>query len=127
MSQAGQITTSRSSRLHWLVELTGEHDLATTGALRTELDRVLTDGSAVVVDLSGVTFIDSSVVGVLLNARRSAAEAPARALVVVAPAGGAPRRLLEFIGVQSVIPVVETREDALVRAEGFTADPEPAS
>ncbi len=127
MPPTGQITSSRSTDSHWLVALTGEHDLATAAALRAELDRVLAGGSGVVVDLSQVTFIDSSVVGVLLNAHRSTAERPGQALVVVAPAGGTPRRLLDFIGVQAVIPLVDTHQDALVTAEAFAADAEPAS
>ena len=113
MPQAGKIASSRTSENRWLVELSGEHDLSTSPAVRAELDRLLADGASVVVDLSQVTFIDSSVVGVLLNAHRSATDLLGQTLVVVAPPAGTPARLLDFIGAQSVLPVFESREDAL--------------
>jgi anti-sigma B factor antagonist len=113
MSQAGEIASRRTGENRWLVELSGEHDLSTSPAVRAELDRVLADGASVVVDLSQVTFIDSSVVGVLLNAHRSATHLLGQTLVVVAPPAGTPARLLDFIGAHSVLPVVESREDAL--------------
>jgi len=113
MSQAGKIASSRTGEARWLVELSGEHDLSTSPAVRAELDRVLADGGSVVVDLSQVSFIDSSVVGVLLNAHRSATGLLGQTLVVVAPPAGTPARLLDFIGAQSVLPVVESRKDAL--------------
>jgi anti-anti-sigma factor len=114
MPSAGTIASSRTSESRWLVELTGEHDLSTAPRLRTELDRVLADGASVVVDLSRVSFIDSSVVGVLLNAHRSAADLVGQTLVVVAPPAGTPARLLEFIGAPRVLPMFESRADALV-------------
>jgi anti-anti-sigma factor len=119
MQHAGTITRTRTGESLWLVELSGEHDLSTAAGLRAELDHVLSDGASVVVDLSQVTFIDSSVVGVLLTAHRSAGDALGRALVIVAPPAGAPARLLAFIGAQSVLPVFESRADAL-------ASPAPA-
>ena len=54
-----------------VVEARGEVDVATAPALRAAVDGALDDGPAeVVVDLRGVTFIDSTGLGVLIGARR---------------------------------------------------------
>ncbi len=67
-----------------LVSLEGEFDLAAVPALRDELLKILSDGrSDVVVDLTGVTLIDSATLGVLLRALR-AANAQRRSLSLVA-------------------------------------------
>jgi anti-anti-sigma factor len=52
-----------------VVWLAGEHDIATVAALREELVAATADGADVVVDLSGATFIDASIVRVLEEAR----------------------------------------------------------
>ena len=51
-----------------IVRLGGEHDVATADAVRSALT-VDGDG-AVIVDLGGCTFADSSIIAVLLQARR---------------------------------------------------------
>ena len=54
-----------------VVALGGEVDLHTAPQLGEELDAVAADaGRRVIVDLSGATFIDSTVLGVLLRALR---------------------------------------------------------
>lgn len=112
MVRAGTISTARTTETQWLVQLAGEHDLSTAPELRAELDRVLADGASVVVDLSDVTFIDSSVVGVLLNAQRCSAALDGQAVAVVAPASGTPARLLDFVGAHDVLHIVRSRADA---------------
>jgi anti-sigma B factor antagonist len=55
------------------VALTGEIDLAAAPVIRDHVDRLLgTDTAAVVIDLSGVTFLDSSGIGTLLTCRKMA-------------------------------------------------------
>lgn len=55
-----------------VVSVSGEVDVATAPALRDRLASVAdgADGRPVVVDLSGVTFIDSTGLGVLIGARK---------------------------------------------------------
>jgi anti-anti-sigma factor len=60
-----------------VLRLGGEHDVATAGALRDALADA--DAAAVVVDLTDCTFADSSIISVLLHARR---ERPAFAVVL---------------------------------------------
>ena len=55
-----------------MVVLAGEHDLYTAPALRERITGVLEGGTALVIDLTPSTFIDSSVLRVLLEARREA-------------------------------------------------------
>jgi len=52
-----------------IMSVTGEIDLASIAEFRTALRR-LPDDQSVIVDLSGVDFLDSLGVGVLLGARR---------------------------------------------------------
>lgn len=54
----------------------GEVDVSSAPALRQELDQLLAEGSTtVIVDLSGVGFLDSTGLGALVAARANAAEA----------------------------------------------------
>jgi anti-anti-sigma factor len=85
-----------------VIALRGEHDLSTGPAIQ----------AAIVFDLADATFIDSTVVGVMVGARRRAAESGG-SVAVVAPAGGAPARVLTLVGINDVLPLHETRDEAL--------------
>ena len=54
--------------------MSGEHDLGTVSRVREALGAAAADGKAVLVDLSSATFVDSSILGALLEARREARE-----------------------------------------------------
>jgi anti-sigma B factor antagonist len=112
------------------VVVRGEHDIYTAPALRDRLDQALSGetGSGqkiagVVVDLSSATFLDSSILGALLEARRQALE---RAVGYVVPLGDAPepgvQRILEITGLVPVFPVVRSRDEALEAARAAPAD-----
>ena len=58
-----------------VVVVEGEHDIYTAPTLRERLDEALGRGGGIVVDLTAATFVDSSVLGALLDARRRAIEA----------------------------------------------------
>ena len=91
--------------------LRGELDL--TGAPRIEehVQSALLDGTgAFVLDLSGLTFMDSSGVNTLLRAR-SLLGREQRDLVLICPPGPV-RRVLELIGVVDVLAPFASREDA---------------
>ena len=57
-----------------VVVVEGEHDIYTAPTLRERLDEALDRGGGIVVDLTAATFVDSSVLGALLDARRRALE-----------------------------------------------------
>jgi anti-sigma B factor antagonist len=77
----------------------------------------------VIVDLSASTFLDSSILGALLEARRQALE---RAIGFVVCLGEAPepgvKRILEITGLVPVFPVVRSRDEALDAARAAPAD-----
>ena len=96
-----------------VVEVSGEIDLHSAPQLRAELGRAIEEPSPprVVLDLSGVSFLDSTGVGVLVGALKRAREA-----------GGAlhfchaqPRvkRVFEITGLIGALPLFPTRDEAL--------------
>jgi len=95
----------------------GEHDIYTAPALRERLDEALERGGGVVVDLTRATFVDSSVLGALLDARRRAIEAQ-QGFVVCVGENVEPgvRRILDITGLVPVLPVIEGREAAIEAA-----------
>lgn len=105
------------------VVVRGEHDIYTAPALRDRLDEALDARPAgVIVDLSGATFLDSSILGALLEGRRQALE---RGLNYVVCLGGTPEpgvaRILEITGLVPVFPVVRSLDDALATARATPA------
>jgi anti-sigma B factor antagonist len=56
-----------------IVRATGEIDVATVGLLTRQLDTAREEGTSVLLDLSGVTFIDSTGLQLLLEASQSSA------------------------------------------------------
>ena len=105
------------------VVVTGEQDIYTAPALRDRLEQGLEAESGVIVDLSGSTFLDSSILGALLEARRQAQE---RSLGYVVCLGEEPEpgvaRILEITGLVPVFPVVRSRDEALEAARSAPAD-----
>jgi anti-sigma B factor antagonist len=95
-----------------LVAVTGELDLATVPALRGALTGAVERGaSALVVDLTGVTFVDSVGVGAILHSKRRLGE-NGRLAVVVAPSTYA-RVIFDVVGADSVVAVFEDRKAAV--------------
>jgi len=80
-----------------IVELHGELDISAVDAVQEALDELHAAGwSSVVMDLRGLTFIDSMGLGLLLKAERQARRADAAFAIV----DGSPAvaRLLEVVG-----------------------------
>ena len=95
-----------------VVEIAGELDLHGAPQLRAELGRALELGAPprVIVDLNGVTFLDSTGVGVLVGALKRARELDGQ-LVFCNPQ---PRvcRVFEITGLTEALPLFSTREEA---------------
>ncbi len=95
-----------------VVAVRGECDVFSADVLRTELMRQVEAGRVhVVVDLTGVTFIDSTGMGVLLRARGRLAACDGRLELVVGE--GSMRRLLRISALGPVFSVHRTLADAL--------------
>ncbi len=107
-----------------VVVVEGEHDIYTAPTLRDRLEEALgASPTGVIVDLSAATFLDSSILGALLEARRQALE---RTIGYVVSLGEDPepgvQRILEITGLVPVFPVVKSREEALEAARSAPAD-----
>jgi anti-sigma B factor antagonist len=95
-----------------VISPSGEVDIATAGQLRDRVDQVIerTEGT-VVVDLTSVTFIDSTGLGVLIGARKRCVEDGRTLRVVIAE----PRilKVFEITGLTELFDIRPTAELAL--------------
>lgn len=93
-----------------VLAVAGELDMHTSPALQERLDMFgLVDAPKVAVDLSGVPFMDSSSLGVLVvGLKRLREHGGALALVGVT---GSPRKVLSITGIDRVIPVYDQISD----------------
>lgn len=102
----GELTISsrRDAQTH-TIGLVGELDLATIDGVHRELARVeATDASAIIIDLSGLTFIDSSGVQLLYLAHTRHAGND-RFSLLRGPA--AVQRVFELSGLQQLLPFAD--------------------
>ena len=99
-----------------VVVLSGEHDVYTAPELRDKLESVIAESAPLVIDLTPTTFLDSSVLRVLLEARRNAEERGLGFAVALNDSESpGVRRILEVTGLIPVLPVLE-KEVALETA-----------
>jgi anti-sigma B factor antagonist len=98
-----------------VVRAAGEVDVSTAPALRDELTSVPESSKQVVVDLSDVTFLDSTGLGVLIAAMKRLRDSETGGrldLVVTRPQI---HKVLEVTGLTSVFTVHTTLDEALGR------------
>lgn len=96
----------------WVVTVHGEHDIATRPSLQEELDRVSAAGGRIVVDLSPASFLDSSVIRAVATPAAGDGSLP-HVADVVAPEGTFARRLAGLVGLDAVVRVHDTLDEAL--------------
>jgi anti-sigma B factor antagonist len=114
MEQATTIEVAGNARV---VTLSGEIDAYTAPSLRLDLRHLVETGTpVVVVDLSTVTFLDSSALGALVGALRRLRERNGRLLIV--PPQSAASRIFELTGLDGVLDLYEDRDAALSAANG---------
>jgi anti-sigma B factor antagonist len=114
---ANPIVLDESAEDVVVVVVEGEHDIYTAPTLRERLEEALGRGGGIVVDLTGATFVDSSVLGALLDARRRAIEAGQGYIVCVGEAvEPGVQRILDITGLVPVLPVLQGREEAIEAA-----------
>jgi anti-sigma B factor antagonist len=96
-----------------VIPLPGESDAYVAPRIRSDLVSALGAPSPLVVDLSQATFIDSTVVGVLLEGLAEC-EKRERPLFLLLPDDSAPEvhRLFELTGLNSLLPVVRSWDEA---------------
>lgn len=102
-----------------VVVVTGEYDLANVGALNDALNTVLSDETtSCLLDLSGVTFMDSSVIHALVRWSKEAQVSEREALAIMV--GGSETtaaRVLGLVGLLERLPIFATREAATLALE----------
>ena len=106
-----------------VVIVEGEHDVYTAPSLSEQLDALLAEGIPFVIDLTPTTFVDSSVLRVLLEARRRADERGIGFAVALGQDDSGPvRRVLDITGLVPVLPVHSGRDAAVQAARGAAAE-----
>lgn len=98
-------------RGHVLLRFAGEIDLSNTDQVEHQVMAEAAAGAPVVLDLSGLTYLDSA--GLHLLYRLSHAQAGTGRLVVVAPLGCRARTVIDLAGVAEGLGVVESVASAV--------------
>ena len=94
-----------------VVAVAGEVTFSNVTSLARELEAALTAAKNLVVDLTQVTFIDSSGLSSLLTASANARERGGALALVLAP--GEPPSIFRFRGVDRLLALYPSREAAL--------------
>lgn len=94
-----------------VVHCVGEVDVATAAQLRDVVQQAFADGSrAVALDMTGVTFMDSTGLGVVVGRLKTLRRAGGN--LTVAVTADRVRRVFEITGLDKVFVLHETPEDA---------------
>jgi anti-sigma B factor antagonist len=122
--QENRIELDRSDDGVAVVVVEGEHDVYTAPSLNERLDSLLEEHAPFVVDLTAATFVDSSVIRVLLEARRRAEETNVGFAVALGQDDSGPvRRVLDITGLVPLLPIYPAREEAIEAARSGAAGP----
>ncbi|HYZ77128.1 MAG TPA: STAS domain-containing protein [Gaiellaceae bacterium] len=113
-------TTTQVGADAYVVSVAGELDIATAGRLREELERAIGRGARrVIVDLIGLTFIDSVALGVLTEgARRLRADG---GVCVVVSQDPRILRVFEITGLDRVFRIERSLAEAVEEVIGGLA------
>jgi anti-sigma B factor antagonist len=114
--RTGEIALERTDTGLALLTIIGEHDLSTAPDLRRRFEELLGNGEPIIVDLSPATFVDSSILGVILDARRRAEEEGLGFAVSHSNGADPVGRILDITGLRSKLPVHGGREEAAAAA-----------
>jgi anti-sigma B factor antagonist len=114
--QENRIAVDRGDEVA-VVVVEGEHDVYTAPSLGEQLDSLLDEGVPCVIDLTPATFVDSSVLRVLLETRRRADERGIGFAIALGQDGPV-RRVLDITGLVPVLPVHAERAAAVRAARG---------
>jgi anti-sigma B factor antagonist len=102
-----------------VVALSGELDLSTIPLLERRLLAEVVSKGAVVVDLTDVSFIDSSGIGLLIQAFRSGGEE--RMLHTVISEGTQVERVFRLAGIDRALPLFMDRRGAVEALNGIAS------
>ena len=110
---AGTLETEQFAG-HSVISLHADHDLSTADSVRSALESARQHGRPIVVDLSGATFVDSAVLGILVSEHRQAGQAGLGFNVVMGEQSArSVQRLIELTRIDTVLTIVPTRAEAV--------------
>ena len=95
-----------------VLALTGELDMAATPAFEQRLLAWLRGDDPIILDLSGLTYMDSTAIAVLVSARKRGHLDRGRFAIVCAP--GDIERMLSYTGLDAAFDVAESRGEAAI-------------
>jgi anti-anti-sigma factor len=105
---------------HTVLTISGELDIATTAALRVQINKVLMDTTTpLIIDLSGVSFCDASGLALLVGAQRRA-RLDGRTVVLAGPRHNV-YKLLHITGLDRVFTIHPTLVAAQLGARHHSA------
>lgn len=110
--RAGTIRVVRETDGILAVCLEGEFDLANAPTLVDQIDLALETGKDLVLDLSEATFIDSSVINVLMRASKAAGERQ-QTMVLQLGTAAIVERALEIARIELVLTRAHDRQEAV--------------
>lgn len=110
MTAPFSVDREREGALH-VVSVAGELDQATVPRLRSELTVALDGDGGVIVNLRDCSFIDSTGLSLLVEAKRHLADGE-REFAVCCPDDEV-RRLLELTGIDQAVTLYDTRDAAV--------------
>jgi anti-sigma B factor antagonist len=94
-----------------VIAISGELDMGAAPAFERALFESVDGDEPVILDLSEVTFMDSTAIGALLAVRRRAELRPSR-FAVVCESGSEIERTLHYMGLDSAFSIVQSRPQA---------------
>lgn len=98
--------------------LVGDFDIFLSEQLRARIDACATDGGRIVLDLRRCSYIDSTILTVIVRAVNKYAGR----LEMIVPASGNVARILSITKLDGQLPLIEERHDAAVQVVGRTGD-----
>jgi anti-anti-sigma factor len=108
----GSITVQYDPRGAGIVGLAGELDLSDQAVLEAAIERARRLGPATIIDLAEATFVDSTILMVIMQALRRAEASEGETIKLVVPLRSPANRLLVLSGfTQLLLPIAETRDD----------------
>jgi anti-sigma B factor antagonist len=120
-----EIEVAKLSAHSSVLILRGEHDLDKCEELEAALTSLLATNHLVVLDLTGTSFLDSSVLEVFVDAERRARERGIRFRVQLGSATGV-RRILEVSSLTDFFDCVETLDEALLGQAAGSGESSPS-
>jgi anti-sigma B factor antagonist len=108
------------------LDLEGEFDIDGAPGLLDHVERVLAAGKDLIVNLSGATFIDSSIVHTLFQAAEDAKRA-GRVFVLQFGTHAAVERVLSITGADKHLDTAPTRQEAVELVEQLGAESDRSS